>query len=885
MDIVVNGSTVKTSAEPDTTAVEVVREDLGLTGAKLACGNGVCGACTVLVDGSPTASCLLPATALADREITTVEGLGGTHPAQRAFAAHDAMQCGYCTPGFVVEAAAFVDRWRAEHGDVAPDRATIADAMAGHLCRCGAYEGIYAAVASACRGEHDTEPAEAPPRAEAKAKVTGTATYTTDVYPDGYQVGIIVRAAMAHARVRAVDSGGAPLVDLLGEDRTVRYVGQPIAAVAAPTRAKALAAAEAVTIDYEPRPAVFDLDRAQESDAPVVYPNDRERRSAPSSAEGTTIPGRWSGNLRRTIGLGSWRAPTAIRRLRAAAKRGDPHLLTAEFSTPVQLHTAMEPHACVAWWDENGGLHLHLSTQTVAVVAEEAAKRWGLDPDQVRVVAEHVGGGFGAKSGLTTEAVAAAELARATGAPVRVVLSRSEELTDTGNRPGTRTRLALLARPSGRLAALGMDVLGDGGVSVSSTVAIMARLIYGNAPRRIRDFDVTTNLPPGTPFRGPGAAPMLWALEQGVDEVADRLKEDPVELRRRWDGNPKRHALYDWVAALPAWQERSAPGSDTGRYRRGIGVSTANWQYMVNAGTEVKVTVERGTVVARTATQDIGTGIRSVVTDILRDELGLPAGRVRVDLGHSRTVHGPPSVGSQTTTSVGPAARDAADKLRAVLRERAPENPPSGAIRPESLDHAEGVEVVGVRQRDHRGYVTPFAIGPGMSVGRGFAGAVTVTEVEVDTRLGQVRPTRAWMGISAGRIYSPRLARNQCEGGIVQGIGYALYEERRVDPGSGVLLSDDLEEYRIPGIGDTPETVIHFHEDGWDHVTGGGVGLGEVSTVGVAASIVTPSTTRPVGARATCPSAPIGSSGASVPEARRGRTTVAVRPREPVPAT
>ncbi|RNL86481.1 molybdopterin-dependent oxidoreductase [Halostreptopolyspora alba] len=836
MDIVVNDTATEVSTDPDTTAVEVVREDLALTGTKLSCGTGVCGACTVLVDGSPTASCLLPATALEGRTVTTVEGLGGSHPAQRAFAAHDALQCGYCTPGFVVEAAAFVDRWRAEHGDVAPDRAAIADAMAGHLCRCGAYEGIYAAVAAACRGEHDTEPEHAPPRAEAMSKVTGEATYTTDVHPDGCQFGVIVRSTAAHARVRAVDGGGSPLVDLLPDDRTVRYVGQPVAAVVAPTRAKALAAAEAVTVDYETLPAVLDPESAREDGAPVVYPSKRERRSAPSSAEGATVPGSWSGNLRRST-LGSWRSATATRRLRAAAERDDPNLVTAEFSTGIQLHNAMEPHGCVARWDERGQLHLRTSTQTVGVLAREAAKRWGLSPQQVHVVAEHVGGGFGAKSGLTTETVAAVELARKTGTPVRVVLDRAEELTDTGNRPGTRTRLSLLATPSGDLAALGMDVHAEGGVSISSVAALLARLFYGTAPRRLRDIDVTTNHPPGVPFRGPGAAPMLWALEQGVDEIAHRRGEDPIELRRRWDGNPKRHALYDWAAALPVWLERPTAGSATGRFRRGVGVAAANWHYMANPGTEVEVTLDRGTVVARTGTQDIGTGARSVVTNVLAEELGLPVERVRVEVGHSATVHGPPSFGSQTTTSIGPAASDAARGLRAALRERVPETPPEGPVPPEALERAEGMRVVGKRHRDRRGYLTPFTVGDGFALGRGLSGAVHVTEVEVDTRLGRVRPTRVWAGVAAGRVYAPRLARNQCEGGVVQGVGYALYEERRADPATGTVLTDNMEDYRIPGIGDTPETVVHFHEGGWDHVRGGGVGLGEVSTIGVAASI------------------------------------------------
>ncbi len=154
MEFTLNGKPVDVGAEPAETVARVLRERMGLTGTKVACGTGVCGTCTVLVDGRTAASCLLPAGAAADREITTVEGLGGDHPVQRAFAEHDALQCGYCTPGFVVEAAAFMDRWRAEHGTTEPSREQIAEALAGHP-RCGAYTGIYAAVAAACAGKHD----------------------------------------------------------------------------------------------------------------------------------------------------------------------------------------------------------------------------------------------------------------------------------------------------------------------------------------------------------------------------------------------------------------------------------------------------------------------------------------------------------------------------------------------------------------------------------------------------------------------------------------------------------------------------------------------------------------------------------------------------------
>ena len=863
-DVTVNGARHPAPRDPDTTSAEHVRDGLGLTGTKIACGSGVCGACTILVDGSPTVSCLLPSDRLAGRTVTTVEGLGGTHPVQHAFAAHDALQCGYCTPGFVVSASVFVDTWRADHGDRRPDRDTIADALSGHLCRCGAYEGIFAAVAAACAGEFDAVPDREPPRRDAVDKVTGRARFSADLAPRGHWEGVIVRSAHAHARVRAVHPGaartrapdpGGPaegaagasaavpedtpvFTDLLGDDRTVRYVGQPIAAVAAPTPGGARAAAAAVRVEYDPLPAVLDPDAARAPGAPVLYTTRDERAAAPSYGEAPTPPAPWKGNVRGP-GTLSWRGPTAVRRLRRAARSGDPLLVSGEFTTASQAHNPLEPHVCVASWEPGGDLYLRVSTQAVAKTAERAAQHWGLPPDRVHVVSEFVGGGFGAKNALSADIVASVELSRIARAPVRVVFDRSEELTDAGHRPGARTRVALLADRSGNLSAMSVDSVGEGGVSVGSSTAALAFLMYGRAPRRVRDFDVVTNLPPGMPMRGPGGPPMAWALEQAVDAMALRLGEDPLALRARWDGNPKRRALYERAARLDLWRDRPR-GPRTGRFRRGVGVAAANWMYLIAPQAQVELSVEGGAVVVRSATQDIGTGIRTVLAGSVADRLGVPASGLRVEIGRSGPVHGTGSYGSRTTTSMGPAAVQAADRLRAALRERSPSLPAVGPVPEhafkEALVSAEGVRVTGGRSRDRWGQLSPNMAGD-LALGRGLSGAVHVMEVEVDTLLGAVRPTRCWAGIAAGRVYAERLARNQCEGAVVQGVGYALFEERRHDPVTGVLLTDNMEDYRIPGMGDVPETEVYFHEGGFEHVTGGGVGLGEVSVVGVAAAL------------------------------------------------
>ncbi|NAS27102.1 molybdopterin-dependent oxidoreductase [Herbidospora sp. NEAU-GS84] len=827
MRLTFNGGPREHDPGPDDTAADVIRTVFGATGTKVACGAGVCGACTILVDGEPKVSCLLPAAHLDGTEVTTVEGVGGDHPVQRAFVECDALQCGFCTPGFVTEAVAFHDRWRKDH-EGTPSREEVAAALTGHLCRCGAYENIVAAVRQACAGVFDDrEPV--PARVEAPAKVAGAAEYTVDVSLPGMLHGVIVRSRLPHARVTVkspemsektspASAAGRPVagfVRLLQGD-VVRYTGQPIAAVAAETPALARELAERVTVDYEALPSVVDPAEARRDGAPVIFADAAAQKAAPSSAEGAGFPGRWRGNVRSGY-ASAWRGRAARRRLDAAEERNAPGYFAATFTTSGQSHTALEPHASVADWRPDG-LTLHVSTQALPHVKAAAAKRW--NPPKVEVVAQHVGGGFGSKLGLSTDVVAAVELSRRLGRPVRVAMSRAEELTDTGYRPGTRSELRMLGTPTGGLAAISLDVSGHGGVSTGSMVATLGLLMYGRGPRHFRDRDVIGNAPPASPFRGPGGPPFAWAVEQGVDEIAHRLGADPLKLRRTWDGNRRRRALYEIAAELPLWRDRPAT-PQTGRYRRGVGAAAANWIYTADVDTKIELTVRDGRIVARTATQDIGTGVRTVIRNAVREVF--PDADVVVEVGHSDAPHGPVAGGSRSTASVGPAARDAAGKLAAHLGGK-----PVGA--------AEGVTVLGERPKDRRGSAVPVSMDH-LRVGRGLAGAVHITEVEVDTLLGHTRVTRVWGGIAAGAIYNRTAARNQCEGGIVQGIGYALYEERITDPRTGVVLSANLEDYRLPGVNDTPEMTIHFHEDGWDHVPGGGVGLGEVCTVSVAASV------------------------------------------------
>lgn len=853
----INGRLAPLPDDPDALLVDVIRGDLDLTGTKLVCGAGVCGACTVLVGGAPVVSCLMPARAAANKSVTTVEGIGAAtlHPVQKAFMAHDALQCGFCTPGFVVEAAAFCDSWRAARGNATPSREEIGAALSGHLCRCGAYDGIFNAVAAACAGQFEGGDF-ASPRVEARAKVTGAAKYTVDIRHDGQQEGVILRSQLAHARIAELDlaparaiAGVSAAISLLGDDRIVRFVGDPIAAVAAKDRKTAMEAIAAIRLTSEALPSVIGLDAARRSDSPVVFEKS-DRKKAGNVSEGAGGPAAWNGNVRGPSAAFSHKARKARNWITAARDQQNPWLVEGIYRTGTQSHTSLEPHATVARFDGDS-LTVHASTQSVFHVMELIAKRYKLGHDKVRVIADHVGGGFGSKGTLGMETIAAIELARAAKVPVRIAYDRQEELSVTGYRPAAELKIALLPSEQGDLKALSLTAYADTGAATNSTLAALARLIYPAEAKELADFDVISNLPPGAPFRGPGGPPMAFALEQAIDETALRMKVDPIALRKRWDPNPNRQRLYDWAEGLEVWRNMKTQAPQAGRYRRGVGVATGYWLYIWQPGSKIELAVESGRLVAKTATQDIGQGSRTVIANTVAYEFGLEPHEVEVRIGDSSLPEGPGAGGSRSTASVVPPTLRAVRKLKDAIEQHAKRKPVPGSNAPwrELLAAAPDLSVASVRPEDSRP-TSPGVRSPlkeagfmgmifgwmmrrfsNLAIGAGVPSSVQVVEVEVDTWLGHVRVLNVHTGIAVGKIAAPALARSQAAGSVIQGLGYALYEARETDPRSGDILSAGMEDYRIPGIADTPEIDVHFDEGGFDHVLGGSVGIGEVATV------------------------------------------------------
>lgn len=870
----INDADVVLSVAPDTSLLTVLREGLDLTGAKLACGHGACGACTVRLDDDCVCACLLPATSIDGRSVTTVEGLGDElHPVQKAFLAEDGLQCGFCTPGFVVEAATFCDAWRAEHGDVEPSDAEVGRAMAGHLCRCGAYVAIARAIKGACAGRFDG-PAAPAPRVDGLAKVTGRALYSADLRPPGLLYGAVARAAHPHALVTGFDfrpaadlPGVVKVIALMEEGSRVRFAGQEVAAVAAQDRASAERAARAIVVQYEVLDAVLDMDAALAEGAPAVFAgskaavpvhklaeNDDSAAPRPTNAgEGIVFPARgWTGNVRGPAGVFSAQGRKARKEVARARTDTSGLLLLEErrYETAVQVHTALEPHTTTAWWDGES-VTACMSTQGVSDMRDDLAHYLGLKTSQVTVLSEFTGGGFGAKCRLQMDTVAAVKLARETGKPVQVALDRLGELTVGGLRAGSRVDVAAVASTTaGTLKAVEIDAWNDSGVAVGTNTSLFWRLMYPGAAKSLRDFDVVSHAPPGEPFRGPGGPAAFFSLEGTVDEIAGRLGMDPLALRRRWDPNPVRNQLYDELEAQPIWRDRG-PGGDTGRYRRGVGLAAATWFYFVQPNMQVQVSSSTSGFKVASATQDMGNGARTMLAQAVGAELGVPYSDIQVAVGDSNLPRGPVSSGSRTTASVAPVAADAArqiaEQLCAVAIDRWELTGASvapGGIKhdgghlpwSEVLPNAPEQVALGKRGREPNGWYFPIAVGH-ILVGNLAPASVTVTEVEVDTRLGRITPLNIWAGIGVGRIYSPPLATSQVQGGIVQGLSYALYEERRRDNMFGRVLSNNLMNYRIAGIGDAPPIEVHFADEPLEGIAGGGVGLGELCTVGAAASV------------------------------------------------
>jgi xanthine dehydrogenase YagR molybdenum-binding subunit len=692
-------------------------------------------------------------------------------------------------------------------------------------------------------------------RWDGMAKVTGRARYTADVQLPGMLYARFVSASVPHARVVSIDTSAAEshpgvkgvhvIESLLGAavlrnptlERSkypiVRFAGQPVAAVAATSPQAAEEAAAKVKVQYEALPFVVDADLAREPNAPLVFPGAADQA-------GTAGGGGSAGGIPQT---GNIHGP-------AVRKSGDAEqgfkdadvIVDARYTTQVQTHSALETHGVVADWKPEL-LTVYASTQGTASVREELAAFFRLPKSQVRVITEFMGGGFGAKFGAGNPGVVAATLSRKTGAPVRLMLDRQEEHLSVGNRPSSDQHLRIGAKKDGTVTAIQLISFGTAGCGTGAGCAGPASNLYKWASLHTEENDVFINAGPAAAFRAPGHPQGAFALEQSIDELAARLNMEGLDLRDRIDENPVRRVQRQIIRESALWKSRNPrPNADPGPIKRGVGLSQSVWyrHLSLNCAAEVRVHKD-GSVEVLSAVQDIGSGIKTVLAQILAEQFGVPPAKISVKVGDTNYPVGPNSGGSVTTASLTPAVRDAA--WQAAQKFLACVAPALGA-RPSDLTLSGGM----VRSVSGKFQPIPFrAAANKMNTDEVSAqakrvpdydpkkydtyGGVDVAEVAVDTETGRIHVKRVFAVHDCGRPINPAQIISQINGGVIQGISYTLFEHRLLDPNYGLMVNPNLDKYKIAGSYEVPQIEVQLTESYIGQTSTDASGIGEAAGI------------------------------------------------------
>jgi len=669
-------------------------------------------------------------------------------------------------------------------------------------------------------------------RQDGPQRARGQALFTGDLKFPGLLHAAVLRSPYARARVKSIDfSRALELPGVLAavgpeESHVLQteppFHGSPVAAVAADSYDRAREAIALVEVEWEELEPLLDPEQAVREKSFVDEPRSYERGDVDAGfAEADVV-------------------------------------VEAEYRTQTVLHNAMETHQSLARW-EGETLEIYISTQFIWGIRHSVSEQLGLPPDRVRVVCNYMGGGFGAKNGPGDYTYIAIALAGKTGRPVHCALTRREENLATGNRNGTIQRLRAGARSDGTLVALEgeyVNTIGWSGFS-GPTYGPM-EMLYACENVRTQTYGTKLNLPPNAAFRAPGFVEGTFGLECVLDELAARLELDPLELRRRnhadsdlADGRPfsSKKLLECYDRADAHWARREeVRGRSQGAIQRGTGLASQIWYGGGGPPSYAWVRVgSDGRAVVITAMQDIGTGTRTAMAQIAAEELGLPLERVRCELGDSaRGPYASISAGSSTTPSMGPAVRaaaaDAARQIIEIAAQRYHLEERVLSLKDGNVVSADGgswplEEVTGLLEDAQ--ILGKGARGPNPTGMRVLTFGVQVADVAVDVETGEVTVERIAAIHDVGRVINPLGAQSQVEGGIIQGVGHTLSEERLVDPASGRVLTQTLDTYKLPTIADVPEMVVELLDIPDEHLTNlGSKGLGEPPIVPTAAAIV-----------------------------------------------
>ena len=685
--------------------------------------------------------------------------------------------------------------------------------------------------------------AHTPIRIEAALKVTGRATYPAEIPVENMLHATLIEATIGNGEVLAIDPtlasqtpGFADFVSYpeaetlkrssmiaLIREKTIHFVGQPIALVAAETLLTARTAARAVQVEYRSAQAVTELDPANAYTPPMAgrIPAESQRGDAASAIASADL------------------------------------VVRNRFATAVNNHHPMEPHAIVCWWDGDQVV-VHTTTQAVFGTRAGIAHCFDMPAENIRVITKFLGGGFGCKGQLWWPWMMLAMLAaKRTGRPVRLELTRAQLFTLVGRRQATIQDLALGFSADGKLAGIEHDVLAQTSThgEYSDTTAGVSRWLYSCANVTTRHRLVRTNEPQPIPMRAPGAAPGSFAMESAFDEAAERLGLDPIDLRARnfaardedgdrpWSSNSLLECTRVGAERF-GWARRPTGPTRDGRWLVGTGMASTFYRQRWQAAKVRVALASDASLLVQCGTQDMGSGTYTMLGQMAASVLGIAMSDVTVELGDTWLPEGPISAGSQVTLSIAPAVAMAAQALRDRLADIVGHPVDDlifadGMIRGRTSNLAEkiadlmmrhapdGIEANGTTDAPPAAGETHSSMG---------YGAIFV-EVGVDPDLGEIRVRRVTGAFAAGRIINPLLARSQYVGGLIGGIGMALHEATVTDAASGRILGAGFADYLIPVHADMPDFDIAMIDESDPYLPGGIKGVGMLGSAGVQAAI------------------------------------------------
>ncbi len=872
--LTVNGTPHQVSAAPNSNLMDVIRDQLRLTGTKDGCGTGHCGSCMVIRDGKAERSCLVSMKKCDGAEVTTIEGVaaadGTLHPIQQAYIEQGATQCGFCTPGFIMATKVLLDK------NPNPTLEEIYDGHQFNICRCTGHNAIIRAVQQAAGQEvPGLPPVKAPMQAisqpmtrpDAVAKVTGKGIYADDLYAEGMLYARALRSKYPHANLIKVDTSKAKALpgvvavltadDIPGRKDSgvhevdwpvlcydkVRYVGDAIALVAADSEEIAEEALKLIEVEYEVLPVVSDPREAAKAGAPLLHPHHP------------------TGNFKATYNLENGD-------IEAGFAQSDV-IIEREYSTQFVEHGFIEPEAGLAVPTPDGRITVYCGGQIPFGDRAQIAATLNVSESQIRVVNCLIGGAFGGKEDVSVQ-IHIALLAQKTNRPVKMVFSRKESLMVHPKRHATFIKMKTGASKEGKLLAHEVEIYGDGGAYASLSNHVMLRATtHAAGPNSVPNARVTTyamytnNVPCGA-FRGFGVTQSSFAMESHMDELAKELGMDPIDFRRKnilavGKKTLAGHELTEScglpiaLETVAAEMKKHSFVAVEGDKRRAWGVACAykNTGFGSGAydaaGAEVEL-FANGRAAVRAGAAEIGQGLVGVLAQIVSEELGVPYPQVDVLVADTDlTLDCAATTASRQTYVTGNAARHAAIEVRKLLSQTAAE---MLDVAPETLrfeggfvhNHSNKVALVDVvKQARREGRVPKMSyqyVAPMVPKYHHFAfgfGAQAAL-VEVDVKTGESKVLKVIAANDVGRVMNPLALQGQVEGSISMGLGMALQENFVLK--DSIVATDTLKKVNLPTIDQTPEVISFFVEEQTKDGPYGAKGVGELASIPTTPAII-----------------------------------------------